>query len=85
MKRIRVAIVQEMEVPDDWDVLKMGENERTQFLLSADGRLLVPDIEWLEFNPEAEEGSEYTRFDLDDEFANSLVARITAQTSIIGG
>lgn len=56
MKKMRVAVIQEMEVPDSWTVVSREEDNGHFFLI--DGKLYRPALEWWRFEGRDEDGTE---------------------------
>jgi hypothetical protein len=57
MKKIRVTVIHEFEVPDDWAIASDFEGEPDCLLVG--GRLLTPDIEWLQLDGEDADGTRH--------------------------
>ncbi len=56
MKKIRVTVSCELEVPAHWDVLSPFEDEPEHLL--AEGKFYQPRIMWMEYKGKDEEGHE---------------------------
>jgi hypothetical protein len=54
MKKIRVKIAYELEIPDHWKVAAPSEDETKHLLI--DGKYYQPDMTWMEYRGQDDDG-----------------------------
>ena len=58
LKKVRVTVSHEFEVPEDW-VIESNEEDCSQYFV-IDGKLYLPTIGWMRFIMPDDEGSAWT-------------------------
>lgn len=56
MKKVRVTVIHEFEIPDDWMIISRDEDGQQCLLI--DGKLYAPDMDWLRYEERDEDGTE---------------------------
>ncbi len=74
MKKIKVKVICEMQIPDDWQLQAPHEEEQEH--LMVDGKFYAPEMVWMEYKGDGEEGIESWQ-SVDDETFELLEERRT--------
>ncbi len=77
MKKIRIRVAYELEIPDHWDLLAPTEDETEHLVI--DGKFYQPDITWMEYKGKGAEGRE-TWEGADDHIQNLIFDHARCQT-----
>ncbi len=77
MKKIRIMVAYELEIPDHWDLLAPTEDETEHLMI--DGKFYQPDITWMEYKGKDDQGNEAWE-GADDDIHNLIFDHARCQT-----